>query len=268
LRYGLISDIHGNMHALEATLDALAHLDVTDYLCAGDLVGYGPMPNECVAAIAGLDARCVAGNHDLIAVGRLPDGECSQLAQDSLRWTSARLDPIARRYLERLPSVLATPDGVVVAHGSLGDPSEYVREPGQRIEQLRRLEQDHPGASVLVLGHTHRRAAHSAQGGTIAVTADSTIRWGDGDRLVLNPGSVGQSRDRSARARFMVLDADRDEATFYTVRYDVRGCRRALRRQGLPTHSHHLRRSAVRTSAERLRRAVPGVAAWFARGGD
>jgi predicted phosphodiesterase len=268
LRYGVLSDVHGNMHALEAALRALAERDVTDFLCAGDLVGYGPMPNECVAAVASIDARCVAGNHDLIALGRLPDDECSRLAQDSLRWTRSQLDPPARRYLEGLPAVVATPDGVVVAHGSLGHSSEYVREPGQRMDQLRRLERDHVGAAVLVLGHTHRAAAHSARRGTIDVSNGTMIRLAAEDSFVLNPGSIGQSRDRSARARFMVLDMDRREATFHAVRYDVRGCRRALRRQGLPSYSHHPRRSSLRTAAGGLRRAARRLAAWIARRED
>jgi predicted phosphodiesterase len=259
MRLAALSDIHGNLHALDAALKSLAALDVTAFLCVGDLVGYGPMPNECVAAIAALDARCVAGNHDLIALGRLPDDGCSPLARDSLRWTTAQLRADARRYLERLPLVLMTPDGVVVAHGSLRDPSEYVRDADQRLEQLRELGRDHPGASVLVLGHTHRPSAHSERRGPIHVRRGTTVRLVDGDRYVLNPGSVGQSRDGSSRARFMVLDADRHEATFYAVRFDVRACRRALRERGLPTYSHQLRPSIVRRAAGRLRRAARQV---------
>jgi predicted phosphodiesterase len=256
LRYAVLSDIHGNLHALESVLKALAGLDITAYLCAGDLVGYGPMPNECVAAIAGLDARCVAGNHDLIALGRLPADDCSSLARDSLRWTTAQLDADARRYLERLPLVVTTPDGVVVAHGSLRDPSQYVRDADQRTEQLHALDREHPGATVLVLGHTHRPAAQSARSGPIQVRRRSTVRLDEGDRYVLNPGSVGQSRDGSTRARFMVLDVDRREVTFHAVRFDVRACRSALRERGLPTYSHQFRPPIVRRYAGRLRRAA------------
>jgi predicted phosphodiesterase len=156
VRYAVLSDIHGNMHALDAALDALADLGVTGYLCPGDLVGYGPMPNECVSAVAELDALCVAGNHDLIALGRLPDADCSEVAKVTLRWTKRHLDAAARRYLEQLPLVLATLDGVVMAHGSLRDPWEYVRTPAQRVRQLRMLAHEHPGTQVLILGHTHR----------------------------------------------------------------------------------------------------------------
>jgi predicted phosphodiesterase len=258
VRYGVLADVHGNLHALEAALAALARLGVGSYLCAGDLVGYGAMPNECVAALAALDVRCVAGNHDLIALGRLPDDDCSQLARDSLRWTRTHLDPAARRYLEALPPVVATADGVVVAHGSLSDPWEYIRTPAQRVEQLRRLERDHPGTRVLVLGHTHRPAAHSATRGAIGLRRGVAIP--EEDSVLLNPGSVGQSRERRVRASFVVLDVDRREATFHAVRYDVRGCRRTLRQRGLPAWSYQLRPSPARRYAGAVRRALRRVA--------
>jgi predicted phosphodiesterase len=268
VRYAVLSDIHGNMHALDAALEAIADLDVAAYLCAGDLVGYGAMPNECVAAVAALDAMCVAGNHDLIALGRLADDECSELAKVSLRWTTRHLDAAARRYLEQLPLVLATPDGVVVAHGSLRDPWEYVRAPAQRLEQLRGLAHEHPRARVLVLGHTHRPALHSARGDATDVRRGRTVRLADQDTYLLNPGSVGQSRDANPRARFVVLDTDRSEVTFHAVRFDVRACRRALRQRGLPAYSYQPNPPALRRYAGRLRRAVRRLSGRLTRAGQ
>ena len=90
MRYGVLADIHGNLHALRAALGALGREGVDRYLIAGDLVGYGPNPNECVELVAGLDAVCVAGNHDLIALDRLSDERCPELARQSLRWTRTR----------------------------------------------------------------------------------------------------------------------------------------------------------------------------------
>jgi predicted phosphodiesterase len=268
VRYAVLSDIHGNMHALDAALDALADLGVTGYLCPGDLVGYGPMPNECVSAVAELDALCVAGNHDLIALGRLPDADCSEVAKVTLRWTKRHLDAAARRYLEQLPLVLATLDGVVMAHGSLRDPWEYVRTPAQRVRQLRMLAHEHPGTQVLILGHTHRPALHSARDGAADVRHGRTVRLCDGDAYLLNPGSVGQSRDRNPRARFAVLDTDRSEVTFHAVRFDVRACRRALRQQGLPAYAYQLRPPALRRYAGSLRRAARHMSGRFSRAGQ
>ena len=256
MRYGVISDIHANLHALDAVLGVLSRVGVDDVLCAGDLVGYGPMPNECVARIAALGARCVAGNHDLIALRRLSDADCSELAQDSLRWTRHELSRDSYRYLDRLPPMLTTADGVVVTHGSLESPAEYVRDADQRCEQLELLERTHPGARVLVLGHTHRRVAHGAHAGTVRPRWGGSLSLTRSDRYLLNPGSVGQSRERAARARFIVLDLDRSRATYYGVGYDLEGCRQALRERGLPTWSAHLNPSALSRAARLLRRAA------------
>src|SRR4051812_47570828 len=129
MRCGVVADIHANLHALEAVLAALGRAGVERYLCAGDLVGYGPRPNECVARVAGLDAVTVAGNHDLIALGRLDSSGLGPLPARTLEWTVDALDDASRRFLESLP-LRASVDGVVIAHGSLDDPSEYVRDCG------------------------------------------------------------------------------------------------------------------------------------------
>jgi predicted phosphodiesterase len=258
LRYGVISDVHANLHALETALRVLAKAGVDEYLCAGDLVGYGPMPNECVAVVAELGARCVVGNHDLIALGRLPDDRCSALARDSLRWTRDELSSASREFLAQLPGVLVAPGGVVVGHGSLDDPQQYVRDAAQRTEQLRVLEGRHETARVLVLGHTHRRVAHAQQRGTLRRGLDGSVDLQIPDRHLLNPGSVGQSRERTARSRFMVLDLERSRARFYGVRYDIAGCRRALRERGLAPGSSHVKPTPVRDRAYALRRVATG----------
>jgi predicted phosphodiesterase len=263
VRYGLISDVHGNLPALEAVLAELQRLRVDAYACAGDLVGYGPQPNECVEAVRRLGAAAVTGNHDLIAVGALSADRCERLARDSLRWTRDALDDDTRDFLARLPRRLELPGGVVVTHGSLDDPQEYVLRVDQAAAQLRRLAEELPSARILVLGHTHRAfvtdgALASPRIGTQrGVPLRGTGRW------LLNPGAVGQSRERRVRARFAVLDLEREEATFHAIRYDVPRTRALLRRQNLPARSVHLapwRPKALLRPAIRVgRRAVAGV---------
>jgi predicted phosphodiesterase len=256
VRYAVLSDIHGNLHALEAALRVLSKVGVDEYLCAGDLVGYGPLPNECVAAVAELGARCVAGNHDLIALGRLSDERCSRLARDSLRWTTGELSDASRAFLAQLPDTLEAPGGLVVGHGSLDDARTYVREPHERLAQLRALEQRHPAARLLVLGHTHRPVAHGERSGTLRPGRDGLVRLVPGERFLLNAGSVGQSRERTVRSQFLVLDLERSCARFYAVPYDVAGCRRELRRRGLAPSSHHSKPRPLRDRARAVRRLV------------
>jgi membrane-associated phospholipid phosphatase len=121
VRYGVLADIHGNLHALRAVLGELDRAGVDRYLIAGDLVGYGPNPNECVEVVPGLDAICVAGNHDLIAIERLSDEHSAPLARQSLRWTRGVLTDDARAFLASLPLRARAPGGIVIAHGWLDD---------------------------------------------------------------------------------------------------------------------------------------------------
>lgn len=262
VRYGVISDVHGNLPALEAVLAALRHIKVDAYACAGDLVGYGPQPNECIDAIARLGAVCVAGNHDLIALGSLSDDRCERLARETLHWTREALDDSAREYLARLPRRAELPGGVVLAHGSLDDPQEYILGADQAAAELGRLADAHPAAHVLVVGHTHRAFASdgstaSARGTPRHVTLGRAGRW------LLNPGAVGQSREPLVRARFMVLDLARRQASFHAVRYDVDRARALLRQERLPARSVHLapwrREALLRPIIRATRRARPRV---------
>ncbi len=236
----MISDVHANLPALEVVLSELRDMGVDAYACAGDLVGYGPQPNECVEVIRQLGAACVAGNHDLIALGQLSEDRCERLARKSLRWTREALDDRARDYLSQLPLQLELPGGVVVTHGSLDDPQEYVLDVDRAATQLGRLAESYPAARILVVGHTHRAfacdgvTARPRVGPRQRVALDAAGRW------LLNPGAVGQSRERLMRARFMVLDLEQRRATFHAVRYDVRRSRALLRREGLPARSVHL----------------------------
>jgi predicted phosphodiesterase len=263
VRYGVISDVHGNLAALEAVLAELRRLRVDAYACAGDLVGYGPQPNECVDAVERLGAATVAGNHDLIAIGALSEDDCERMARNSLRWTRETLDDRTREFLGRLPRRLELPGGVVVAHGSLDDPQEYVLRVDQAAAQLRRLAEELPSAGILILGHTHRAFATDGTRTSPRIGARRSVSLKGAGPWLLNPGAVGQSRERLIRARFVVLDLEREEATFHAVRYDVRRSRALLRRHDQPAGSVHLppwRLKALLRPAIRLaRRALAGV---------
>jgi predicted phosphodiesterase len=239
VRYGVIADVHGNLPALEAVLEALGDLRVDAYACAGDLVGYGPQPNECVDLVRRLGAVTVAGNHDLIAVEVLSDERCERLARTSLRWTREVLCEDARAYLAGLPSVASLPGGVVIAHGSLDDPQRYVLTRGDVARELGRLTDHEAGARVLVVGHTHVALACDGRGEPQRPGGGARVALA-GSAWLLNPGAVGQSRERTVRARFLVLDLDRAEAEFHAVRYDTRRARAALRSRGLPAGSIQL----------------------------
>lgn len=242
MRYGVIADVHANLHALDAVLELLAAERVDEYLCAGDLVGYGPLPSECVRRVLALQGRCVAGNHDLIVLGRLGDERCVAAARASLRWTRGALDDDARESLERLPLGARAGD-VVLRHGSVSDPQEYVITERQALACLDELERAEPGTRILILGHTHRPLAVGGRRGRLLRRQTGVVELADGEPVVLNPGAVGQSRSRDPRARAMVLDTAARTAEFHAVAYDVAACRRALAERSLPQDSCHVPRS-------------------------
>jgi predicted phosphodiesterase len=261
LRYALISDVHANLPALEAALEALAGESVDGYLCAGDLVGYGPHPNECIALLHEIGVVSVAGNHDLMAVGRLPVDRAGRLARATLSWSRERLDARAREFLSELPTFVRVGE-VALAHGSLHDAEVYVEDTPAAGDQLAELARAHPDASLLVLGHTHRPAGYAERGGRLGPGRNGTIRIPAGERWLINPGSVGQARERQPLVRFAVIDLERREARFHATRYDVERTRRDLIRAGLPaTAAHrpprlrHAVRRALRKVAKDPRRA-------------
>ena len=266
MRYGVISDVHANAHALRTALDRLTRAGVDGWLCRGDIVGYGPQPNECVELIAERGASCVAGNHELLALGRLDLRTAGRLARETTPWTRSVLRPDTVAYLAALPTTLRLP-GVVLAHGCLRDAVTYVREPDQACRELDELRRSDPSARVLALGHTHRPWLFSAATGTAPVAPDRAVALPPAGPLLLNPGSVGQSREaeRVPRARFALLDLDRGEAQFFAEPYDVTSATEALRRQGLPRSCLHVPpgrwRSVPRRAASLVRatrRAVRG----------
>lgn len=256
MRIAVIADVHANLPALEAVIDAAAGERVDEWACAGDLVGYGPMPNEVVARVIALAPLTVVGNHDLIALGRLSTARCDPLAKGTLEWTRGTLEPETRAALGELPARAAR-SGVVVAHGSVDDPQEYVRGTDAAAAQFARLAAIDASARVLLLGHTHVQFAYGERRGVLLEGTTGSVSIDPDERLLLNPGSVGQSRDRRPTAHFMVLDLERRMAEFHSVRYDTRKVRRALRAAGLPEGAYHARPAASSPLASAFVRRVP-----------
>lgn len=240
MRFGVLADVHGNWHALDAALSLLAGEGIDSYLCAGDLIGYGPLPNRTADRVLSLRGHVVAGNHELIALGELSDDQCTAFARDSLRWTRGVLERDIRTRLDALPRRLQIAGGVALAHGSWDDPQEYVRTKAQAQSALDRLRSQLPDAEILVVGHTHEALAVGQRAGELLRGGVGEIQLPSGDRVLLNPGAVGQTRGGPARARVMILDLELRSASFHAVRYDVRACRRALRQRGLPPSSCHV----------------------------
>ncbi|MSO44835.1 MAG: metallophosphoesterase [Thermoleophilia bacterium] len=231
-RIAIISDIHGNRHALEAVRRAQRQAGLTRTWCLGDMVGYGAHPTECLRVCVHESERCIAGNHDLAAAGRVPSNEFSPWARTAIEWTRTRLD---RNALDRL-AVLEPQDvdgPVALFHASPSDPVwDYVISP----EHARAAFAAWP-ARLMMIGHTHLAGAWRLgddgrlDGGL--VRGEETISLETG-RWLMNPGSVGQPRDLDPRASWAILDLDALTLTFRRTPYDVPGAQNAIQTAGLP----------------------------------
>lgn len=250
--YGVISDVHGNLAALEAALELLDAEGVERIVCAGDVVGYGPHPNECADRLARERIPCVAGNHDLMAIDRIDMGGADPLARTTMEWTRTALNDDTRAFLERLPPRIDT-DDLTIAHGTLGDPTVYVRTDDAAAGQLEELAAE--GRELLVIGHTHVPHAYGRKRGRLLHARAGRVDLAAGEAHLLNPGSIGQARERRPLARLLVLDTGARTARFHAIRYDEQRTRRALASAGLPPGAHH-RKVTPRDRAARVKGAL------------
>ena len=200
--------------------------------CLGDVVGYGPRPNECCAGVAERAELCLVGNHDLVVLGRLDVAEFSHDAAESARWTASVLSEESRRFLEPL-AARAAHDGVELYHASARDPVwEYVLTAEAALVSLALTE-----APVVLVGHSHVALALSFVDGRLeggVAPGGVELELGDADRWLLNPGSVGQPRDGDPRAAYLLLDLGERRASFRRVDYPIERTQDEIRMHRLP----------------------------------
>ena len=231
MRVAILSDIHANLPALEAVLEALAPFDQVWQL--GDVVGYGPQPNEVVARLREVGATGVRGNHDAAALGQLATDTFNDDARTAVEWNAGRISPSTRAWLAALPERVVN-DGYTLVHGSPRDPTwEYLITTAMARANLSAFD-----TRYCLVGHTHiplvfhedpvaRRVEMSAP------SEGETVRL-DERRAILNPGSVGQPRDGDPRACGMVIDTELGIAQWHRVRYDITEVQRLMEQAGLP----------------------------------
>jgi diadenosine tetraphosphatase ApaH/serine/threonine PP2A family protein phosphatase len=201
---------------------------VDEVWCLGDVVGYGPRPNECVALLRERTALCLAGNHDLVVLGKIPVAAFAGEAGAAAVWTQRVLDDGARAFLGGLRPQ-ARREHVALYHGSPSDPVwDYVTDVGAARRSFRAT--DEP---LILVGHSHVALQYVEDGGGTTMPAGTTVELGPSRRL-LNPGSVGQPRDGDPRAAWLEIDNASGWATFRRTEYPVERTQSEMREAGLP----------------------------------
>jgi diadenosine tetraphosphatase ApaH/serine/threonine PP2A family protein phosphatase len=230
-RVAVISDVHANWHALEAVLAAVDEERPDEIWCLGDLVGYGPRPNPCCAEIARRAELCLVGNHDLGVLGELDLLDFAPEAVESARWTREVLADEARAYLRSLRPA-GRRDGVELFHASPRDPVwEYVLT-GEAAAAAFDLTEE----PLVLVGHSHVPLAIALEDGSLdgGLAPEGTQTELGADRVLLNPGSVGQPRDGDPRAAWLMLDFGARRAWFRRTAYPVERTQAEIRERGLP----------------------------------
>ena len=231
MRVAVVSDIHANLAALEAVLAAIDADPPDELWCLGDLVGYGPRPNECCELVEARASICLGGNHDLAVRGTIDLFEFSGDAATAAYWTREVLTPAARAYLDSLEPE-GEREGVALYHGSARDPVwEYVLSDEAAAATIVIAE-----APLVLVGHSHAALEVSLRDGVLAgaLAPAGTELELDGARWLLNPGSVGQPRDGDPRAAYLRFDLDGGGATFHRAEYDVARTQAEMRAAELP----------------------------------
>jgi len=237
MRYLLLSDVHSNLEALYTCLE-LAAGKYDKAICLGDLVGYGPNPNEVVDKIRNLCKVVIRGNHDKACCGIDDAAEFNPYARMATEWTRSSLTPEHREYLHGLPMGPAKIEGFIFVHGSPQDEDEYILGPAQALPILRS-----PEPQLVCFGHTHLQGGFVLTSGgqfhsiRIPATPDGltlTVELQESTRYLLNPGSVGQPRDHDWRAAFAILDADQKRIDYYRTPYNVAQTQAKMEKAMLP----------------------------------
>ena len=229
--YGIIADIHGNLEALGAVLSQLQKAE--KIVCLGDLVGYGPNPDECVERIRDLFIPTVAGNHDKAVIGERELTWFSQSAREAIIWTQMKIYQEELDYLKSLPLVLGE-DNFQFVHGSLREPTEeYLYSISDALPTFERMKEP-----LCFVGHSHiplfigSRKDGNYEGRGLQDGEEVVID--DYEKVIINVGGVGQPRDGDARASFGLYDSGRKIFSLHRIAYDVEAVQDKMRKAGLP----------------------------------
>jgi len=236
MRLLVFSDVHANATALDAALEACAGR-WERAVCLGDVVGYGPDPNEVVERVRTLVSAIVRGNHDKAVSGISDLEDFNPVARAAVEWTRGRLRPENVQYLRSLPAGPVETDGAALVHGAVEDEDEYVFAANQAMTSLLASPR-----AITFFGHTHIQGGFSYDGAAVggvepslkSGTKFSVVNLEPKTRYLLNPGSVGQPRDGDPRAAFAIADLDNRRVEFWRTPYDISAVQDRMQLAGAP----------------------------------
>jgi predicted phosphodiesterase len=232
VKYAIVSDVHANLESLQHALALVAQDDVL--ISLGDVVGYGPNPNECVALLRDRSKHAVLGNHDLAAVENFGVENFNSAARAAIGWTQSVLDESSRAWLNALPYELRLPEFLLV-HGAPVEYFEYILDKGTAARAFQRTD-----ARIVFVGHTHIAEYWSLDAeGTVGhkhMQKGGTLDLEDDKRYIIDVGSVGQPRDLNPDPCIVTYDPQEHRVEWTRYAYPIEQVQRKMREAGLPAH--------------------------------
>jgi len=221
MRLGIFSDVHANIEALSAVMEAYRHERIDVYYCLGDVVGYGASPNECSDIVRETAKITILGNHDAAVAGRMDYSYYYEAARHALDLHAQQLTSMNMEWLRSLPYKHPLPDiGVDLCHGSplRLEEFEYIFAPEQARECLQIWDEL---ADLTLIGHSHLCKVFALRPGEVEELPPKRFQLRRGWKYIVSVGSVGQPRDYDNRASYTVYDSEAREFDFKRVEYDI-----------------------------------------------
>ena len=232
MKVAVLSDVHANWDALSAVALEIDRRGADRIFHLGDLTGYGAEPEACVRWAMERAAGGVYGNHDEVACARASGADFHMAARKAALWSRAHLSKKSKEYLAGLPSRLEIAGDALLVHGALNDANRYIYSIDQAIEEMESL---FCTAGVPVFfGHTHVAGGFVRRRDVVEHVTAGMCKIGRKERVLLNPGSIGQPRDRNTDASFLLYDTDLREVEWVRAPYDIESASRKIISAGLP----------------------------------
>jgi predicted phosphodiesterase len=229
MRYAIFADIHGNLEALTTVVADAKAQGIDEYLCLGDIVGYGADPEACVGIIRELGCLCVAGNHDHAAIGRLDITLFNQYAREAALWTAEALSDASHAFLLKASLVEHLP-AITLVHGSLHSPEAFNYIQTVRDAEYNFRLMDNP---LCFCGHSHVPLSFFYTD-PLTYSLEETVPIDPESKTIVNVGSVGQPRDERPESSYAIYDGDRQEVQIRRLPYDIETAANKITGAGLP----------------------------------
>ncbi|MDD5450186.1 MAG: metallophosphoesterase family protein [Candidatus Omnitrophica bacterium] len=232
MRYAVFSDIHSNLEAYEAVLEAISKEKADAYYCCGDIVGYGADPAECILKTKAINPVIIAGNHDWASGGQTDMSNFTSSAKAAVLWTAEKLSKGDKEYLNNLR--LINKDKFLMVHGSPSHPEEFNYVFGLNDAYPAFLRMQEENIRLCFIGHTHAAGVLIEDMGYITFNPWPSVKLAKGKKYIINVGSVGQPRDSNPRAAYCIYDTDMETIEIKRVEYDIVKAQEKIVKAGLP----------------------------------